>query len=49
VTHLSTINTDIAKFENAACLKITLDASVPVGNKLRIRYHSGGTPFGITM
>jgi len=46
VNHLSTINTDIAKFDNAACLAITLDASVPAGLKLRIRYHSGGTPFG---
>lgn len=46
VTHLSTINTDIAKFSDAACLKVTLDASIPVGNKLRIRYHSGGTAFG---
>ena len=48
VEHLSTINTDIAKFDNAACLKITLEPSVPVGLKLRIRYHSGGTPFGQT-
>ncbi|VAW99781.1 hypothetical protein MNBD_GAMMA21-2336 [hydrothermal vent metagenome] len=46
VNHLSTINTDIAKFDNAACLAITVDASLPTGNKLRIRYHSGGTPFG---
>lgn len=48
VTHLSTINTDIAKFENAACLKFTLDPSITPGLKLRIRYHSGGTPFGQT-
>lgn len=48
VNHLSTINTDIAKFNNASCLKITLDPSVPFGYKLRIRYHSGGTPFGQT-
>jgi tyrosinase len=48
INHLSTLNTDIAKFGNAACLKIDLDASVPLGNKLRIRYHSGGTPFGQT-
>jgi tyrosinase len=48
VYHLSTINTDIAKFSNAACLKITLDPSVPLGSKLRLRYHSGGTPFGQT-
>ena len=47
VNHLSTINTDIAKF-NAACLKVTLDPSVPFGRKLRIRYHSGDTPFGQT-
>ena len=47
VDHLSTLNTDIAKFD-AACLKIDLDASVPAGNKLRIRYHSEGTPFGQT-
>lgn len=46
VNHLSTINTDIAKFDNAACLAITLDPSVPTGNSLRIRYHSGGTAFG---
>lgn len=46
VNHLSTINTDIAKFDNAACLAITLDSSVPTGNTLRIRYHSGGTAFG---
>lgn len=46
VDHLSTINTDIAKFDNAACLALTLDPSVPTGNKLRIRYHSGGTAFG---
>lgn len=46
VNHLSTINTDIAKFDNAACLAITLDSSIPTGHKLRIRYHSGGTPFG---
>lgn len=45
VDHLSTINTDIAKFD-AACLKVTLDASLSTGNSLRIRYHSGGTPFG---
>lgn len=48
VNHLSVINTDIAKFDNAACLAITLDPSIPVGHKLRIRYHSGGTPFGQT-
>jgi tyrosinase len=48
VYHLSTINTDIAKLSNAACLKVTLDASVPLGSQLRIRYHSGGTPFGQT-
>ncbi len=48
VDHLSTINTDIAKFSNAACLSITLDASVPLGLKLRLRYHSGGTAFGQT-
>jgi len=47
VTHLSTINTDIAK-TNAACLKVTLDPSIAPGLKLRIRYHSGGTPFGQT-
>jgi tyrosinase len=47
VTHLSTLNTDIAK-TNAACLKITLDPSIAPGNKLRVRYHSGGTPFGQT-
>lgn len=47
VDHLSTINTDIAKFD-AACLKVTLDPSITVGLKLRIRYHSGGTPFGQT-
>jgi len=46
VNHLSTINTDIAKFENAACLAITLDPSITPGHQLRIRYHSGGTPFG---
>lgn len=46
VNHLSTINTDIAKFNDAACLALTLDGSVPTGNKLRIRYHSGGTAFG---
>lgn len=46
VNHLSTINTDIAKFENAACLAITLDPSIAPGHQLRIRYHSGGTPFG---
>jgi hypothetical protein len=48
VNHLSTINTDIAKFDNAACLAVTLDPSVAAGLKLRIRYHSGGTPFGQT-
>ena len=48
VDHLSTLNTDIAKFGNAACLRIDLDATVPFGNKLRIRYHSEGTPFGQT-
>lgn len=47
VDHLSTINTDIAK-SDAACLKVTLDPSVATGNSLRIRYHSGGTPFGQT-
>jgi len=47
VTHLSTINTDIAK-TNASCLKVTVDPSVAPGLKLRIRYHSGGTPFGQT-
>ena len=46
VNHLSTLNTDIAKFGDAACLAITLDASIPTGQKLRIRYHSGGTAFG---
>ncbi|HYI07874.1 MAG TPA: tyrosinase family protein [Thermoanaerobaculia bacterium] len=46
VNHLSFINTDIAKFD-AACLKVTL-SGIPVGHKLRIRYHSGGTPFGQT-
>lgn len=46
VLHLSTINTDIAKFGDASCLKVTLDGSVPTGLKLRLRYHSGGTPFG---
>lgn len=46
VDHLSTINTDIAKFDNAACLAITLDPSIPTGHKLRIRYHSLGTAFG---
>lgn len=46
VDHLSTINTDIAKFDDAACLAITLDATIPAGNTLRIRYHSGGTAFG---
>lgn len=46
VNHLSTLNTDIAKFGDAACLAITLDASIPTGHKLRIRYHSGGTAFG---
>lgn len=48
VDHLSTINTDIAKFDNAACLKITLDPSVATGQTLSIRYHSGGTAFGQT-
>ena len=47
IDHLSTLNTDIAKFD-AACLKVTLDPSVAPGLKLRIRYHSGGTPFGQT-
>lgn len=47
VNHLSTINTDIAKFD-AACLKVTLDPSIALGLRLRIRYHSGGTPFGQT-
>lgn len=47
VTHLSTLNTDIAK-TNAACLKATLDPSIALGTKLRIRYHSSGTPFGQT-
>ena len=46
VDHLSTINTDIAKFDNAACLAVTLDPSIPAGYTLRIRYHSGGTAFG---
>lgn len=46
VDHLSTINTDIAKFDNAACLKVTVDPSIAPGSKLRIRYHSGGTPYG---
>jgi tyrosinase len=46
VKHLSTINTDIAKFGDAACLRVTLDPSVPTGLKLRLRYHSGGTAFG---
>jgi tyrosinase len=46
LNHLSTINTDIAKFDNAACLAITLDSSIATGHKLRIRYHSGGTAFG---
>ena len=48
VDHLSTLNTDIAKFDNAACLSVTLDPSVALGNTLRIRYHSSGTPFGQT-
>jgi tyrosinase len=48
VYHLSTINTDIAQFNNAACLSIMLDASVPPGSRLRIRYNSGPTPFGQT-
>lgn len=47
VDHLSFLNTDIAKFD-AACLKMTLHPSVPPGNRIRIRYHSGGTPFGQT-
>lgn len=47
VDHLSTLNTDIAKFD-AACLKVTLDPSISLGLRLRIRYHSGGTPFGQT-
>ncbi|MDY7229354.1 hypothetical protein [Hyalangium rubrum] len=42
VEHLSFINTDIAKFD-AACLKVTLDPSIALGLRLRIRYHSGGT------
>lgn len=46
VRHLSTINTDIAKFGGAACLAITVDPSLSSGLKLRIRYDSGGTPFG---
>ncbi len=46
VEHLSTINTDIAKFGEAACLRVELDPSIAVGHELRIRYHSGGTPFG---
>lgn len=46
VDHLSTINTDIAKFDDAACLKLTLDPAIGLGNSLRIRYHSGGTAFG---
>ena len=46
IDHLSTLNTDIAKFGNAACLKVDLDPSIAAGNKLRIRYHSGGVPFG---
>ena len=41
VNHLSTINTDIAKFNNAACLAITLDPSISLDHQLRIRYHSG--------
>lgn len=45
VNHFSTLNTDIAKFD-AACLKVTLDPSISFGHRLRIRYHSGGTPFG---
>lgn len=48
VDHLSTLNTDIAKFGNAACLKINVDPSIAAGSRLRIRYHSGGTPFGQT-
>lgn len=47
IDHLSTINTDIAMFD-ASCMKVTLDPSVMTGLKLRIRYHSGGTPFGQT-
>ncbi len=47
IDHLSFINTDIAKTD-AACLKATLDPSIPFGLRLRIRYHSGGTPFGQT-
>ena len=47
VDHLSTLNTDIAKFD-AACLKMTLDPSIMPGLRIRIRYHSGGTPFGQT-
>jgi len=47
VNHLSFLNTDIAKFD-AACLKMTLDPSIPFGLRIRIRYHSGGTPFGQT-
>lgn len=46
IDHLSTLNTDIAKFDNAACLAVTLDPSIALGSKLRIRYHSDGTPFG---
>lgn len=47
IDHLSTLNTDIAKFD-AACLKLTLDPSIMPGLRIRIRYHSGGEPFGQT-
>jgi tyrosinase len=47
VDHLSVLNTDIAKFD-AACLKVTLDPTIDPGLRLRLRYHSGGTPFGQT-
>jgi hypothetical protein len=45
VRHFSTINTDIAK-QDATCLKLSLDPSVPLGEvKVRVSYESGPTPF----
>jgi hypothetical protein len=46
VSHLSAVNTDIASVD-AACLKVVLDPTIPVGTcSLRATWVSGPQPFG---
>lgn len=48
VRHFSTINADLA-YTNATCLKVNLDATVPLADlKVRVSYVSGPTAFAQT-